>query len=48
MLWNANISGFLIFVNNYILESTDLSENEVAIGITIIGKVIKTFNGVYL
>ena len=37
LFWSGNSSGFLIFVNNFILHRTGMSEDEVALGITIIG-----------
>lgn len=37
VFWCANSSGFLIFVNDFILHRTGMSEDEVALGITIIG-----------
>jgi len=40
LFWTANASGYLILVNSYILDSTDLNESEVDFGETVIGKKI--------
>ena len=37
LFWSGNSSGYLIFVNDFILHRTGMSEDEVALGITIIG-----------
>jgi len=38
MLWNFNVSSFLILINDYIITKASLSAEEVALGITVLGK----------
>ena len=38
MLWNICASTFLILINDFVLKVTDMNNEEVALGITLLGE----------
>jgi len=42
LLWNVNSAGFLILVNDYIVQNTSMNTDEAAFGVTVIGNTIRT------
>jgi len=40
IFWNAAGSGYVVLINDYIVNNTDLTELEAALGITITGKMM--------
>jgi len=39
LFWNAANTGYIVLINDYIVNNTELNELEAALGITITGKM---------
>jgi len=48
MLWNINSAGFLIFLNDYIIQNTNMDKDEAALGVTIIGNIFANYSFIYI
>jgi len=40
IFWNAAGSGYVVLINDYIVNNTDLTELDAALGVTIAGKIM--------